>query len=99
MVSANTRRVRSVTAPSSSAGVTSFTRRTVTPMRSRSSNSSMVPPYRQLLATSSSPAWQRPMMALKVAAMPEAQARAPTPPSTAAMRCSKLETVGLPTRV
>ena len=38
-------------------------------------------------------------MALNTAAMPDAQASAPTPPSTAAMRRSKLETVGLPTRV
>ena len=45
-----------------------------------------------------SPCRVRAKTTVAIAAIPEAEARAPTPPSRAAIRCSKTPTVGFATR-
>ncbi|CAM4032671.1 hypothetical protein MIFL109517_11555 [Micrococcus flavus] len=46
-----------------------------------------------------SPAWHRAAKVMNSAAMPEAVATAPMPPSSVAIRSSKAATVGLPMRL
>lgn len=58
-----------------------------------------VPPYRLELATMWSPASATLVSAPVVAACPDASSSAPTPPSSAASRCSTTSCVGLMMRV
>ena len=70
------------------------------PMRRRvTSNWVKVPPYSARLEMMWSPASQTVRIASSWADIPEAQARPPRPPSSAAMRSSKAALVGLPMRV
>ena len=58
-----------------------------------------MPPYRLLAEITWSPAPAMFKMENVTAAEPDAKARAPTPPSSAAMRCSKTSFVGFMMRV
>ena len=68
----------------------------VIPNASKSLNKSMVPPNNPLPAMISSPALNTFNSATVMAAIPEAQATAPVPPSTSLILCSNAATVGLP---
>ena len=61
-------------------------------------NRAKVQPYRVSLATISSPASTLDQMAVEIAPMPEAVARAASPPSSSASLASTVATVGLPRR-
>ena len=68
-----------------------------TPKRARSDPISLiVEPNMEREHSTWSPAWSKPMHIIRIADMPEAVPMAACAPSSAARRCSKLETVGLP---
>jgi hypothetical protein len=70
------------------------------PMRgSMTLNWLYVPPYRFDVEMMLSPACASAVIAMNCAAWPDAVARAPMPPSSAAIRFSKTATVGLPMRL
>ena len=61
-------------------------------------NEPIVPPYKLFAAKISSPLWQTVIINPIIAAVPEANATAPKPPSKAAILVCKASTVGLERR-
>jgi len=62
-------------------------------------NRFQVPPYKSVDVTKLSPAWHKFITANVLAAWPDEVARAATPPSSAARRCSSTSWVGFIRRV
>ena len=95
-----TARVFAFTARAMSCGLVASTKVTSIPSRLKVwAKSVIVPPYRAAAETMCEPEWAKFSKATVIACCPLETARAPMPPSRAAIRCSKTLVVGFMSRV